>query len=164
MSSYRRVIVPATLGLALAAGAWVAAQEPKDLPPAPPPQQPRGVGETIGETVDGVVQGVKRGARETSETLQGQYQRARTSVHEMGVQARVYSRLHWDKDLNDSKLDLEFKDGTATLRGSVKTLRAKAKAVELTRDTVGVERVDEHLTIEPDSPGDQGGPAGKTKT
>ena len=82
----------------------------------------------------------------------------------MGVQSRVYSRLHWDKDLNDAKIDLEFKDGTATLRGTVKTVKAKAKAVELARDTVGVDRVVDQLTIEPDPPGDRADPADKTKT
>jgi uncharacterized iron-regulated protein len=156
-------IVPAALSLALAVGNPGVAQEPKDLPPTPPPQQPKGAGESIGEAVDNVVQGIKRGARATTDSLQEQYQRARTSVHNMGVQARVYSRLHWDKDLFDAKIDLEFKDGTAFLRGTVKTLQAKAKAIELARDTVGVDRVDDHLTIEPSSPTDEPGPAEKTK-
>jgi hyperosmotically inducible periplasmic protein len=154
----------AALGLALAVGAWGAAQEPKDLPPTPPPQQPKGTGEAIGDTVDNVLQSIKRGARATTESLQEQYQRARTAVHNMGVQARVYSRLHWDKDLFDAKIDLEFKEGTATLRGTVKNLQAKAKAISLARDTVGVDRVDEHLTIEPDSPANEAGPAEKNKT
>jgi hypothetical protein len=165
MSRKHRVIVPAALSLALAAGTWGAAQEPKDLPPTPPPQQPKGgVGEAIGETVDSVVQGIKRGARATTETLQEQFQRARASVQNMGVQARVYSRLHWDKELNDAKIDLEVKDGTATLRGTVRSLKAKAKAIELARDTVGVDRVEDHLTIEPASPEDQPGSAEKTKS
>jgi hypothetical protein len=159
-----RAIVPAALGLALAAGTWGAAQEPKDLPPTPPPQQPKGTGEALGETVDNVVQSIKRGARSTTDALQEQYQKVRSSVHDMGVQARVYSRLHWDKDLFDAKLDLEFKDGTATLRGTVKDFRAKAKAIELARDTVGVDRVEDHLTIEPSTPADDTGPSGKNKT
>jgi len=106
----------------------------------------------IGETVDSVVQGIKRGARATTETLQEQYQRARTSVQNMGVQSRVYSRMHWDKDLNGDRIDVEVKEGTAILRGVVKTPRAKVKAVDLARDTVGVDRVDDHLTIDPGSP------------
>jgi len=158
------VIVPAALGLAFAVGTWGAAQEPKDLPPTPPPQQPRGTGEAIGDTVDNVVQSIKRGARATTETLQEQYQRARTTVHDMGVQSRVYSRLHWDKDLYDAKIDIEFKEGTAILRGTVRTLQAKAKAIELARDTVGVDRVDDHLTIEPASPADAPASVDKTKT
>jgi len=115
-------------------------------------QQPKGAGETIGEKVEDVVKGIKRGARTTTETVQEQYQKARAAVHDMGVQARVYSRLHWDKDLNNSRFDVDFKDGTATLRGTVKSLPAKAKAAELARDTVGVDRVDDHLTIESSVP------------
>jgi hyperosmotically inducible protein len=157
-------IVPAALGLALAAGTRGIAQEPKDLPPTPPAQQPKGATETINETVDSVVQGIKRGAKATTDTLQEQYQRARNSVHNMGVQARVYSRLHWDKELADARIDIEFKDGTAILHGSVTTLNAKAKAIELARDTVGVDRVDEHLKIEPASATDGPAPAAKSKT
>lgn len=67
----------------------------------------------------------------------------------MGVHARVYSRLHWDKDLSDSRIELEVKDGTAILRGPVKSLEAKAKALLLARDTIGIDRVDDHLTIDP---------------
>jgi hypothetical protein len=154
MTRTSRAIVPTALGLILGVGAWVwgAADEPKDQPTTPPPQQPRGTNESVGEAVDSVVKGIKRGARTTAETVQEQYQRARASIHDMGVQARVYSRLHWDKDLGDAKIDLEFKDGTATLRGTVKTSRARAKAIALARDTIGVDRVDDHLTIEPATP------------
>jgi len=155
------VIVPAALGMTLSAGIWGTAQEPKDLPPTPPAQQPRGAGEVIGGTVDSVVQGIKRGARTTSETLQEQYQKARASVHNMGVQARVYGRMHWDKDLTGDEIDVVVKDGTAILRGVVKTAREKVKAVELARDTVGIEQVDDQLTIVAASPAET--PVGKAK-
>jgi hyperosmotically inducible protein len=159
-------IVPAALGLALAVGTWAAAQEPKepkDLPPTPPAQQPKGTGETIGEAVDSVLQGILRGARSTSETLQEQFQRARTTVHNMSAQARVYSRLHWDKALVDAKIDVEVREATAVLRGTVRSLRERAKAAELARDTVGIDRVDDQLTIEPASPAETPEPAEKSK-
>jgi len=149
-----RAFVPAALGLTLMVGTWGNAQKPKDLPPTPPAQQPKGAGETIGETVDSVVKTLKRGARATAETLQEQYQQARTAVHNMGVQARVYSRLHWDKNLEDARIDVEVRDGTAILRGAVKSLQAKARAHELARDTIGIDRVDDHLTIEAVTPAD----------
>ena len=152
-------IVPATLILALATGTGTGgiAQEPNDRPPTPPAQQSKGTGEAVGGAVDGVVESIKRGAKSTTETLQEQYQRAKSSVHGMTVQARAYGRLHWDKDLNDAKLDLEMKDGTAILRGTVKSLQARAKAIALARDTVGVDRVDDHLTIESADPFDEPG-------
>jgi hyperosmotically inducible periplasmic protein len=156
-------LVPAALGLALTVGTRGIAQEPKDLPPTPPPTQPKGAAETISNTVDSVVQSIKKGATATSETVQEQYHRARAAVHDMSVQARVYSRLHWDKDLATAKLEIELKDGTAILHGAVKSLHAKAKAIELARDTVGVDRVDEHLKIDPASATDESDPVGKAK-
>jgi len=145
-------LVLAALGLTLAIGIGGTAQEPKDLPPTPPVNQPKGTGEVIGETVDGVVKSLTRGARATAESLQEQYQQAKTTVHSMNTQARVYGRLHWDKSLEDARIDVEVKEGIAILRGAVKTLRAKAKALELTRDTVGISRVEDQLTIESVSP------------
>jgi hyperosmotically inducible periplasmic protein len=68
----------------------------------------------------------------------------------MGVQARVYARLHWDKALNDAAISVEVqKGGLITLRGTVADRSAKTKAAELTRDTVGVERVVDDLKIVP---------------
>jgi osmotically-inducible protein OsmY len=140
--------VPPALGLALAMGTWGGADEPKVIPAAQQ-QQPKDAGQKIGDAVDDVVQGVKRGARATTETVSEQVQKIRTSVHDMGVQARVYSRLHWDKNLHNCRIEIEVKEGTAILAGSVVSLQAKAKADELARDTLGVERVDDRLTVEP---------------
>ena len=156
------VMVTAVLGLTLAVGTWGSAEPPKDRPATLLAQQPK-TGETLSEKVEDAVEGIKRSAT-TSESLQEQYQKIRASVHDMGVQTRVYSRLHWDKDLNNSKLELEFKEGTVTLHGTVKSLVAKAKAAELARDTVGVDRVDDHLTIEPASPVVEPRPAVKSKS
>jgi osmotically-inducible protein OsmY len=150
------MMVPATLGLALAIGAWVGADEPKNVPPA---QQPKGAGQTIGQAVENAVQGVKSGARATTEAVAEQIQQIRNSVHDQGVHARVYSRLHWDKSLQDCRIDVDVKDGTAILQGTVHSLQAKGKAAELARDTLGVDRVDDRLTIEPATPEHSGSAA-----
>jgi osmotically-inducible protein OsmY len=65
----------------------------------------------------------------------------------MGVAARVYGRLHWDKALNSSTLHVKVEEGVATLSGSVPTAEAKAKAVTLAAETVGVSKVVDELTI-----------------
>jgi len=131
-----------TLGLTLAA--WTPVGMAQD---AQPPTR-EGVGKKVGERVDEVVKSIKRGARSASETLREQYARTQASIHSMGVEGRIYGRLHWDKALNGSKIDLSVdKDGVATLRGSVTDTTAKTKAVELTRDTVGVVRVKDELTV-----------------
>ena len=76
--------------------------------------------------------------------------RSRATVHEQEVLARVYSRIHWDKMLVGSTLELEVRDdGTAFLRGAVPTKASKERAVVLARDTVGVNKVVNELTILP---------------
>ena len=51
----------------------------------------------------------------------------------MDVASRVYGRLHWDKTLTTSTLDLDVKGGVATLRGAVPDAKAK-EAVELAEE------------------------------
>jgi hypothetical protein len=129
------------LGIALLAVPCVA-QEPKDAPKETEPKS--------GGTFDSAVQSIKRGAQAAEDALKEQYAKARTAVHNMGVSARVYGRLHWDKALNGSKVDIEVTEGGhTTLTGVVADAKAKAKAVELTRDTVGVTQVVDQLTITP---------------
>jgi BON domain len=129
------------LGIALLVAPCVA-QEPKD---APKPTEPKS-----GGTFDSAVKSIKRGAQAAEDALKEQYAKARAAVHSMEVSARVYGRLHWDKALNSSKVDIEVTGGShITLTGVVADAKAKAKAVELTRDTVGVTQVVDQLTITP---------------
>jgi osmotically-inducible protein OsmY len=138
------LIVPAALGLALTGGTYGVGDEPRNPPAAAP--------KSAGEQVDQAVQSTKRGVQKAGETLREEFERARASIHDMGVHGRVYGRLHWDKDLTDSKIEIEMQGGTAVLRGTVQSLQAKTKAATLVRDTVGVERVDDRLTIESAAP------------
>lgn len=105
-------------------------------------------GKRVGEKLDSAVQSLKRGAKEAGESIQQQYARARTAVHNMGVSSRIYARLHWDKELQTSKIDIDVKkDGVATLKGTVPDAKAKAKALALAQDTVGVVRVMDQMTV-----------------
>ena len=100
-----------------------------------------GVGEQIGKKVDKGVNAVVSG-------LQKEWALARQSIEKMGVQGRVYGRLHWDKSLESSALEVEIRDGkVAVLKGRVPTIEAKQRAVELARDTVGVNSVIDELTL-----------------
>ena len=66
----------------------------------------------------------------------------------MGVQGRVYGRLHWDKALEGATLDISVRDGqVVVLAGKVATAAAKQKAEQLARDTVGVESVVNELAV-----------------
>jgi hyperosmotically inducible periplasmic protein len=98
-----------------------------------------GVGERIGRTVDQAVDQVRQG-----------FEEARKAVDRLSIQGRVYARLHWDKTLNDAPVSVEVgNDGVATIRGTVPNEPAKAKAEQLTNETVGVQRVVNELQIMP---------------
>jgi osmotically-inducible protein OsmY len=133
MTRTGHILVGVVPAIALAAGIGAAQQ----------PSRP-----TVGERVDNAVQNIKQGAREVGQTVREQALKARTSIHDMSVTARVYGRLHWDKALYSSKIDVTVReDGVATVSGVVPDAKARAKAVELTADTVGVTRVVDQLSV-----------------
>jgi osmotically-inducible protein OsmY len=104
--------------------------------------------EKIKNKVGSAVQSIKKGAVRAEDAIKEQYARAKDAVMKMGVEARVYSRLHWDKALVGAKIDLSSPStGVITVTGTVADAKAKAKAVELTQDTVGVTQVNDHLTV-----------------
>jgi hyperosmotically inducible protein len=111
--------------------------------------QQEGPAKKAGEKIDEAGRAVERGLQRAGESIREAFARTREAVHAMGVEARVYGRLHWDKALADCNIELDVRDGVATLRGTVPDAAAKTKAVELTRDTVGVTRVVDQLTISP---------------
>ncbi len=132
----------AVLGLTLAVGTC-GAQTPPDTKEKPS-------GSTVSDKVKSAVQSLEKGAKDAGEAIRDQYHKMRTAVNDMGVAGRIYGRIHWDKALADAKIDVEVhKDGVATLTGTVSDLKLKAKAVDLTRDTVGVSSVVDKLTISP---------------
>ncbi len=67
---------------------------------------------------------------------------------EREVLDRVMMRVEWDKKLVDSALRLEaHPGGTVVLRGSVADEAAKARAVDLVGNTIGVTRVVDELAV-----------------
>jgi len=107
-----------------------------------------GIAQKAGEKIGEAARGLKRGVATASEKVREQFGKVRTKVNDMGLESRIYSRLHWDKSLNAASLELEVKGaGVAILRGTVPDAKARAKAVELTGDTVGVTEVVDQLTV-----------------
>jgi osmotically-inducible protein OsmY len=110
--------------------------------------QQEGAGQKAGEKLDEVGRRIKRGLNKAEEAVRESFHKTRESVHSMGVAARVYGRLHWDKALHNCKtLNVKVDEGVATLTGSVPNAEAKAKAVTLAAETVGVTKVIDELTI-----------------
>lgn len=91
---------------------------------------------------------VKQGFQNTGQAIQGGFQKTRTGVHNMEIVSRIYSRLHWDKALTTSNIELEVQaGGVAILTGIVPDGAAKTKALSLAADTVGVIQVVDQLTV-----------------
>jgi hypothetical protein len=97
---------------------------------------------SFGQQIDNVVDNLKQGANEASRSIQAEYQKARDAIQSMGIEARVYSRLHWDKDLANASLNVNSPSpGVIILSGTLSDAAAKTKAVRLAEDTVGVNKV-----------------------
>jgi BON domain len=122
----------------------------------PPP--PDGVAAKAGEKLDEFGRAIKKsfenaegavrdGFKQTTGTVRETFTRTRESVQGMGVLSRVYGRLHWDKTLNSTTLYVKAEGGTVTLRGAVPDEEAREKAIELTKDTVGVTHVVDQMTV-----------------
>jgi hyperosmotically inducible periplasmic protein len=136
MKRIHRAIAAGLFGLSMFLGTGAAATA-----------QEQDTGKKVGQQLDDLGRTIKKGLKSAGDTLREQFTKARSAVHDMDVTARVYGRLHWDKCLTTSELDLEVKDDVVTLRGAVPDAKAKVKAVELARDTVGINEVVDQLTI-----------------
>src|SRR5947209_3515095 len=93
--------------------------------------QQEGAAEKAGEKLDEVGRKIKKGIEKAEDSVREGFHKTRESVHGMGIMARVYGRLHWDKALHSSSLTIRVENGALVLRGAVSNATAKAKAVEL---------------------------------
>jgi len=109
---------------------------------APPqPQSKPGPAAKIGEQID-------RGLNQIGTELSQAWSEVRKSVEKMGVQGRVYGRLHWDKALEGANLEIGVREGNlVVLTGTVANAAAKLKAEQIARDTIGVNNVDNELSV-----------------
>ncbi|AMV40277.1 BON domain-containing protein [Planctomyces sp. SH-PL62] len=142
MNSFKRFGMAAALGAGLVAGGMVvrAQQEPGPIERA---------GEKLDEAGRSLRQGLERGFNRTKEAVRETFETTRAKVNDMSIEARVYGRLHWDKQLETSAFELSSEaQGIVTLRGSVPSVEAKKHAVDLAAETVGVTRVVDQLAVQ----------------
>src|ERR1700756_3660740 len=98
--------------------------------------------------VDRGLQELKQGVSDVAATVREKFDQAKIAIHNLGVEGRVYSRIHWDKALTDEAVQMEMQsEGVVVLNGSVRNEMARVKAVQLTNDTVGVTQVIDHLAV-----------------
>ena len=109
---------------------------------------PQTITEKLKAKAGSAVTSLKKGAVSAEEAIMDRFRKAKDGVVNMGIEARVYSRLHWDKGLTDAKIELTAPEkGAIVLKGTVPDEKAKAKAAELAADTVGVVKVTNELTV-----------------
>jgi hypothetical protein len=105
------------------------------------------VGRAIRKGIENAEESVRDGLNKTGDTVREGFTKTRETVQGMGLVPRVYGRLHWEKALHSSALLVKAEGGAVTIRGQVPDEAAKAKAIALVRDTVGVTRVIVQLTV-----------------
>jgi hypothetical protein len=73
------------------------------------------------------------------------WQAMRSGLDGMPLDARVTSRLHWDKSLAETDIQVRVEGGLVELKGTVRDAAQRQRAVELAEATVGVEKVTDSL-------------------
>ncbi len=66
-----------------------------------------------------------------------------------GITTAVKSKLTTDDTVKAYQIDVDTQGGVVTLTGAVETQAAKDRAVQLARETDGVTRVEDRLTVNP---------------
>ena len=88
----------------------------------------------------------ERGA-ETGERVATAINRAGEAVSDAGLTAKIKSKMALDDTIPASRIDVDTRDGVVTLRGRVESEAAHARALALARETRGVTRVVDELTV-----------------
>ncbi len=71
----------------------------------------------------------------------------RANLDEVAVDARVSSRLNWDKTLAGVPIQVHATGGRVELQGTVPSLNHRRRAVELAETTAGVTEVSDALQV-----------------
>jgi osmotically-inducible protein OsmY len=75
------------------------------------------------------------------------WQAFRSDLSEATLAARVSARIRWDNGLQDAKVEVQSKDGEVQLKGTVRDLVQRRRAVELAESTVGTQKVVDDLQM-----------------
>src|SRR5919202_670460 len=70
------------------------------------------------------------------------------AVSDAEITTAVKSKITANKTLSGASIDVDTNDGVVTLSGNVKTAAERSRAVRLARQTKGVKRVEDKLTLE----------------
>ena len=92
-------------------------------------------------------------AREKINSASGESGRGLTTGWQsMALDARVSARLRWDKTLSNEQIQVQATGGLIELKGTVRDLGQRRRAVELAESTVGTEQVLDLLEVPTQEP------------
>jgi osmotically-inducible protein OsmY len=75
------------------------------------------------------------------------WQTLRSDVGEATLGARVSARIRWEKGMEDAKIEASLENGDVHLKGTVRDLVQRCRAVELAESTVGTQKVIDDLQM-----------------
>lgn len=88
-------------------------------------------------------------AERSQEATAGLREKISTGLPEVGsLHHRVQRRLQWDKALEGATIELHVHGVEVELKGAVKTLEQRRRAVDLVENTQGVESILDNLRVE----------------
>jgi osmotically-inducible protein OsmY len=104
---------------------------------------------TVG-AFDSTVRKINQGIQDATWNVRNRISDVQSSAHNRNLLAKVKDRLSREKSIDDDRIEVEIKDqGTVVLKGQVPDADAKETAVDVARDTEGVLRVEDHLSVPP---------------
>jgi hyperosmotically inducible periplasmic protein len=68
-------------------------------------------------------------------------------VDDVAITSAVKAKLIGDSEVSARKINVDTKDGVVTLKGTVSSEQEKDKALQIARNTKGVQRVEDQLTV-----------------
>jgi len=80
-------------------------------------------------------------ARKNGETVGG-------STDDAWIHSKIVSQLTGDKDSTERKIHIDVDNGVVTLRGTVDSMQQKQEAERIAKETEGVKRVNNRLTVQ----------------
>jgi len=109
---------------------------------------------TAGQQLDAAIARVKPAAERAREEAKKAADETRAmgasaseKIEDATVSTRVKAVLSSDKQLGDSKIDVDTKNGVGTLTGAVANNQARDHALELARNVKGVNSVNDQLAV-----------------
>jgi hyperosmotically inducible periplasmic protein len=109
---------------------------------------------TAGQQLDAAIAQVKpaaerakQEAKKAAEDTRAMGASASEKIEDATVSTRVKAVLSADKQLGDSKIDVDTRNGVVTLSGAVANNQVRDHALELARNVKGVNSVNDQLAV-----------------